>query len=334
MPDFMEVHMRYQLTPIHCRPWLLNGLSVKLIESHYENNYGGALRRLNAITEKLDSLDFENTPGYVINGLKREELVALNSTLLHELYFASLGGASAPVAKGHADPRPAGALAEALARDFGSFERWRSQFMAMGNALAGGSGWVLLVYVPRDRRLVNQYASEHSQAVAGGIPVLALDMYEHAYHIDFGADARTYVYAFMRNVDWKAVQARYEDAVKVEAPRPLVQEEFGDLPGVSVEEVKAMLEAGKPVQIIDARPRHSMSRQPDIMEGATWRDPDRVQEWSGELSKSDPVVVFCVYGFHVGCKAAIELRDLGFDASFMKGGHSAWKAIGGPTKPA
>jgi len=325
--------MPYQLVPIHCRPWLLNGLSVKLMESHYENNYGSALRRLNAITEKLESLDFENTPGYVINGLKREELIALNSTLLHELYFASLGGASAPVAKGHADPRPAGALAEALARDFGSFERWRSQFIAMGNALAGGSGWVLLVYVPRDRRLVNQYASEHSQVVAGGIPVLALDMYEHAYHIDFGADARTYVYAFMRNVDWKAVQARYEDAVKVEPPRPLVQEEFGDLPGVSVEEVKAMLEVGKPVQIIDARPRHSMSRQPDIMEGATWRDPDRVQEWSGELSKSDPVVVFCVYGFHVGCKTAIALRDLGFDAKYMTGGHSAWKAIGGPTKP-
>ena len=118
--------MRYQLTPIPTRPWLLNGLSLRLIESHYENNYGGALRRLNALTEQLESLDFENTPGYVINGLKREELIALNSTLLHELYFASLGGASAPVPKGHADPRPAGALAEALARDFGSFERWRS----------------------------------------------------------------------------------------------------------------------------------------------------------------------------------------------------------------
>src|SRR5262249_54315841 len=208
-----EDAMRSQLDPIHRRPGLLNGLSVKLIESHYENNYGGALRRLNAITEKLESLDFENTPGDVINGLKREELIALNSTLLHELYFASLGGASAPVAKGHADPRPAGARAEAPAHHLGSSRPRRSQYICMGNALAGGSGWVLLVYVPRDRRLVNQYASEHSQAVAGGIPVLALDMYEHAYHIDFGADARTYVYAFMRNVDWKAVQARYEDAV-------------------------------------------------------------------------------------------------------------------------
>ena len=69
----------------------------------------------------------------------------------------------------------------------------------MGNALAGGSGWVLLIYVPRDRRLINQYAAEHRQAVAGGIPVLALDMYEHAYHIDFGANAKAYVDTFMRN---------------------------------------------------------------------------------------------------------------------------------------
>ena len=61
--------MRYQLKQIYCRPWLLNGLSLKLIESHYENNYGGAVRRLNAITEQLESLDWAKTPGHVINGL-------------------------------------------------------------------------------------------------------------------------------------------------------------------------------------------------------------------------------------------------------------------------
>lgn len=314
--------MRYQLAPIPCRPWLLNGLSLQLIESHYENNYGGALRRLNAITEKLESLNFGNTPPYVVNSLKRDELIALNSTLLHELYFACLGG----------DGKPTAPLAEVLARDFGSVDRWRDEFIAMANGLAGGSGWVLLVYVPRDHRLINQYAADHGQAVAGGIPILALDMYEHAFHIDFGANAKAYIDAFMRNVDWKAVQVRYEDACQVHAPRPLVQEEFGDLPGVSVEEVKAMLDAGKPVQVIDARPRHYVSRTRDIIDGAQWRDPDRVQEWVGELSKTDPVVTFCVYGFHVGCKTAVALRDAGFDARFMKGGHSAWKAIGGPTK--
>ncbi len=314
--------MRYQLTPIFCRPWLLNGLSQRLIESHYENNYGGALRRLNAIAEKLESLDFAATPGYVLNSLKREELIALNSTLLHELYFASLGG----------DGKPTAPMAEILARDFGSVDRWRDEFVAMANGLAGGSGWVLLVYVPRDRRLVNQYAGDHGQTLAGGIPILALDMYEHAYHIDFGANALAYVDAFMRNIDWSAVQTRCEDASKVEPPRRLVQKEFDNVPGIAPEEVKAMLDAGKPVQVIDARPKHYFSRMPDIVAGAAWRDPDRMQDWVGELSPSEPVVVFCVYGFHVGCRTAGALRDAGFDAKYMKGGHSAWKAIGGETK--
>ena len=314
--------MRYQLTPIHCRPWTLSYLSHKLIESHYENNYGGALRRLNAITEKLESLDWANTPAYVIDGLKREELIALNSMLLHELYFASMGG----------DGQPTEAMSAVLARDFGSVLRWKDEFVAMGNALAGGSGWVVLVYLPRDRRLVNQYATEHNQAVAGGIPILALDMYEHAYHMDYGANAKAYVDIFMRNVDWKALYTRYEDAAKVGGLRPLEQPEFGDLPSVGVEEVKAMLDTGKPVQVVDARPRASVSWTHEVMQGATWRDPERVQEWAGELSKSDPVVVFCAYGFHVGCKTAIKLRDLGFDAKYMTGGHSAWKAIGGPIK--
>src|SRR5258708_36855809 len=142
----------------------------------------------------MEWLDLGRPPREEVTSLKREKLIALNSALLHEIYFASLGG----------DRKPAPALAEALARDFGSVARWRAEFVAMAHGLAGGSGWVLLVYIPRDARLVNQYASDHTLAIAGGIPILALDMYEHSYHIDFGANARAYVDAFMRNVDWKA----------------------------------------------------------------------------------------------------------------------------------
>ena len=156
------------------------------------NNYGGALRRLKAITEKLESLDFAETPCHVISSLKREEFIALNSTLLHELYFASLSGSG--------DGKPTAMLAEILARDFRSVDRWRDEFVAMANALAGGSGWVLLVYVPRDRRLINQYATDDSQSIAGGIPILALDMYEHAYHLDFGAKAAAYVDTIIKNI--------------------------------------------------------------------------------------------------------------------------------------
>jgi Fe-Mn family superoxide dismutase len=313
--------MRYQLKQIYCRPWLLSGLSLKLMESHYENNYGGALRRLNAITEQLESLDWAKTPGHVINGLKREELIALNSTLLHELYFASLGG----------EGRATKTMAEALTRDFGSVQSWRTQFSAMGYALGGGSGWVLLSWVPRDGRLINQYASDHSQSIAGAIPILALDMYEHAYHIDFGANVRGYVDAFLRNVDWQAVDGRFEDATKALPPRPLVQPEFGDVPGVGVEEVRALLAEGK-VQLVDTRPKHSVSRDQDIAEGVEWRDPERVQEWMGELSKEKPVVVYCAYGFHVGCRTAIVLREAGFDAKYMNVGHSGWRAVGAPMK--
>jgi superoxide dismutase, Fe-Mn family len=315
--------MHYQITPIHCRPWTLNGLSLRLIESHYENDYGGALRRLNAVSASLEALDFATSPAHVVNGLKREQLVALNATLLHELYFACLA---------FGDGRPTEAMAQALARDFGSVDRWRDEFVAMAHGLAGGSGWVLLTYVPRDHRLINQLATEHGPTIAGGVPILAMDMYEHAYHIDFGANAKAYIDTYLRNIDWKAVQARYEDACSVAPPRPLLQPEFGDLAGVSAEEVRAMLASGQPVQIVDARPRHYVSRTQDIMDGATWRDPERIQEWVGELSKSQPVVVFCVYGFHVGCRTALALRDAGFDARYMLGGHAAWRAIGGKTK--
>jgi Fe-Mn family superoxide dismutase len=313
--------VRYKIAPLFCRPWTLNGISPRLIESHYENNYGNALYRLNGIAEELAGLDPAIAAPAVLQRLKRDEAILLNSTLLHELYFASLGG------DGRIPPEP---IAQAIARDFGSVKRWRDEFIALGNALAGGSGWVLLTYVPRDGSLINNTATGHEQNVAGGIPILALDMYEHAYHLEFGANAAAYVAAFMRNIDWAAVLQRYQNALKVDPPPPLLQKQFGDLPSIAAEEVKSLLDAGERVQIIDARPRHYTTRGQEIMEGAVWRDPERVDEWIGELSKTDPVVTFCVYGFHVGCETAETLRKAGFDARYMAGGHYAWKAIKGP----
>jgi superoxide dismutase, Fe-Mn family len=185
--------MPFAMKPLGCDPARIKGMSEKLIISHYENNYGGAVKRLNLIQEQLAGLDYATTPGFVINGLKREELIAMNSMILHEIFFDGLGDES----------EPGLALKEVLARDFGSYERWRSEFMAMGKALAGGSGWVLLSWSPRDKKLVNQWAADHAHTLAGGVPVLALDMYEHSYHIDFGAKAATYVDTFMQSVRWR-----------------------------------------------------------------------------------------------------------------------------------
>jgi superoxide dismutase, Fe-Mn family len=148
---------------------------------------------MNQIEEQLGELNYADAPGFVINGLKREELIAMNSMILHELFFDGLGDQNDPDL----------ALTSAITRDFGSYEQWRSQFTAMGKALAGGSGWVLLSWSPRDRKLVNQWASNRCHILAGGTPIVALDMYEHSYHIDFGAKAGNYVDAFIAALRWE-----------------------------------------------------------------------------------------------------------------------------------
>jgi superoxide dismutase, Fe-Mn family len=181
-------------------PWKVKGLSEKILTSHYENNYGGAVKRLNAITAQLASLDIANAPVFTINGLKREELIATNSMIIHELYFDGLGG----------EGDPTGSLAEAINRDFGSLARWKAEFSATGKAIGGGSGWVLLSYSPHDKRLVNSWAADHTMTIAGGRPILALDMYEHAYQMDYGAKAAAYVDAFMQGIRWSNAAFLFE----------------------------------------------------------------------------------------------------------------------------
>ena len=193
--------MEYAIKKLPFDPAKVKGFSEKLLVSHYENNYSGAVKRLNAITAQLAALDVAAAPVFVVNGLKREELIATNSMLLHEIYFDSLG-------EGGGDPT--GALAEAIARDFGSLAKWRAEFMAMGKALGGGSGWVLLTYSRRDNRLVNTWAADHTMVLADGAPLLALDMYEHAYHMDYGARAAASVDTFMQGIRWSNAQALYE----------------------------------------------------------------------------------------------------------------------------
>jgi Fe-Mn family superoxide dismutase len=197
--------MKFDVKPMPFDPKKIKGLSEKILVSHYDNNYTGAVKRLTAIAEQLAGLDYAKAPVFLINGLKREELIATNSMILHEVYFAGLGDES----------QPGEALAEALARDFGSVDRWRTEFVAMGKAEGGGSGWVVLNWDPRDKRLVNAWAADHTTNLAGGQPILVLDMYEHAYHMDYGAKAGDYVAAFMHAIRWSnadTLHAQYSRA--------------------------------------------------------------------------------------------------------------------------
>ena len=323
--------MLEDVSPIPVRPWTLNGISERMIVGHYENNYGGAVRTLNAVRRELAQLDAGAAP-YRLRTLKREELLAINSIELHERYFANLGGEGNARAKaGLAGPRMdqmPDSVATVIEEHFGSVAEWRREFVGCAESLAGGSGWVVLTCSRRQKRLSNQTATDHTQALVDAAPVLVLDMYEHAYHLDFETNVKAYIDAFMRNINWAAVEDRI---AAVRADRPLPQEDPSDLgkPSLSVEELAAQMAKGQPIQVIDARPRHHISRTVDLMEGATWRDPERLEEWIGELSPDQPVAVYCAYGFHIGCNVAVTLRERGFDARYVRGGISAWYAAGG-----
>lgn len=283
-------------------PAALRGLSGKLLRSHHQNNYCAAVKRLNAIRAQLGTQSPATMPGFLLNGLKREELVASNSMVLHELYFGSLGGDGRTMTP---------AMELALQASFGSIGRWRDEFVAMGKALGGGSGWVLLVFQPRDGTLVNQWAADHTHALAGGVPIIALDMYEHSYHMDFGAAAGNYVDAYMENINWDAAYERYQ----------LVVHGASEPYGATHDEVAGAL-------VIDVRRAEVFGAAATRLAGARWHDPAMVDGWASSLPADREIVVYCVYGHEVGRATALRLRAAGLHARYLKGGFDGWQAAG------
>jgi Fe-Mn family superoxide dismutase len=326
-----------KVRPLLLKPQYMNGLSERLLVSHYVNNYGGALRRLNAIRTRLGALDWASTPVFEINGLKREELIAADSVILHEIYFDSLGGRGNDPPTGLEEP-PAG-LADALTRDFGSVAAWRAEFTAMAKALAGGSGWAILAWSERLGRLVNHWAADHAHGLAGAIPILALDMYEHAYHLDFGAKAAAYVDQAMANLNWDRIGARYRLAIGEAKEEDEFFRPFGspaqEEARISAEELKAALEredARRPV-LLDVCLAKDLPRRTDMLAGATMHAPEALPRWVDELPRDRPIAVYCIAGFQISGTAVTELRKRGFDARALSGGITAWHAIGGATVP-
>jgi superoxide dismutase, Fe-Mn family len=323
--------------PLLLKPQWMNGLSERLLVSHYVNNYGGALRRLNAITARLAVLEWSRTPVFEINGLKREELIAASSVILHEIYFDSLGGHGDNPPTGLAEP-PAG-LAEALGHDFGSVMAWRAEFTGMAKALAGGSGWAILAWSKRLGRLVNQWAADHAHGLADATPILALDMYEHAYHLDFGARAAAYVDQAMVNLNWERIGARYRLAIGKAAGEDELFLPFG-APAqadarISAEELKTSLEDHEDRRpfLLDVCLPRDLPRRIDMLAGASMHAPAALPRWIEQLPRERPIVVYCICGFQVSGTAVTELRQRGYDARALVGGITAWHAIGGTTVP-
>jgi superoxide dismutase, Fe-Mn family len=178
----------------------LKGISEKSIQSHWENNYGGAVKALNLTRGRLkQAVNDTNTPPYIYNGLKREQLIRTGSVVLHELYFGNLGG----------DGKSSADLRKRIAEAFGSFDAWESEFRKIGQGLGGGSGWVVLGYNQVFRILENYWMADHSTSPPRTTPILVMDMYEHAYQMDYGAAAAKYIDAFFANINWETAAQRF-----------------------------------------------------------------------------------------------------------------------------
>ena len=184
----------------------LHGLSERMIASHYENNYGGAVKNLNRIEQELAKINAD-TPPPVVAALRDRELTFRNSKTLHEAYFANLGG----------DGQRSGAIETELAAAYGATARWEEQIRLTALGLGGGSGWVTLGYELNTGALRTCAGGNHTQVLASSVPLLVLDMYEHSYQMDYGAAAAKYVDAFFANVKWDEVNRRLERAQRASA---------------------------------------------------------------------------------------------------------------------
>ena len=192
----------------------------------------------------------------------------------------------------------------------------------MGKALGGGSGWVVLTRSPRDGTLVNVWAADHTHGLAGGTPVLALDMYEHAYHLDFGSNAAGYVDAFMNNIAWERVAGRFAGTPWQKQPHT-----------VDTSTARAMLEADPDLLVIDARLAADATTVPVGLRGARRAPPDKVDEIAASLPRGAKALVYCAWGFEIGGDCAAKLRERGIDAVAVAGGIGTWRADGMPTEP-
>ena len=193
---------KHAIVPLPFDPKKLKGLSERMVVSHHDNNYASAVTSLNKVEDEMTRVR-KDTPGYLVSGLRERELTYTNSLILHEHYFGNLGG----------NGKPEGAIAAALGGSFAGLGRWEELFRATGLGLAGGSGWVVLDFNFQWNDLRTYWSGNHTQEVAFGAPLLVMDMYEHAYQMDFGAAAAKYVDAFFDNINWHEVNRRYERAL-------------------------------------------------------------------------------------------------------------------------
>lgn len=178
----------------------LEGLSDRQIDQHFNVLYKGYVTKMTEIENKLSGTDLStaNATYSEVRELQRERVFTADAIRLHEGYFKNLGGSGGA---------PTGPVADLIKQDFGSFEDWQAQFRASGMC---GRGWVILAYDREDKKCHNYMTDIHSDGVWNCIPLLILDVYEHAYFLDYGTNRKDYIEAFFKNVNWDYVNSIIE----------------------------------------------------------------------------------------------------------------------------
>ena len=174
----------------------LDGLSEKQLSEHHDVLYAGYVKKVNEIRSKLMNVDKTTTNATYsdLRELKVEESFALNGVKLHEGYFDNMGG------KGG---KASGDVGKWIESDFESYEKWEEEFRALGIA---ARGWVVLAFDLDDGMLHNYICDVHNQGgIWNCVPLLILDVYEHAYFIDYGTGRKSYIETFMKNIDGSVV---------------------------------------------------------------------------------------------------------------------------------
>jgi len=180
----------------------LDGLSEKQLKEHHDVLYAGYVKKIGEIEEKLKNVDLSsaNATYSDLRELKMEETFALNGVKLHEGYFDNMVNDGNPAS---------GKIMEMIAKDFGSYENWEKEFKALGLC---ARGWVVLGYDLDEKKLKNILCDSHNQGAPWNmLALLIMDVYEHAYFIDYATGRKAYIEAFFKNIDWKYVDMRISE---------------------------------------------------------------------------------------------------------------------------
>ncbi|MEO0524346.1 MAG: Fe-Mn family superoxide dismutase [Pseudomonadota bacterium] len=307
---------RHFVRPIPFKAHRVVGFSPETLEHHYEEIYGGAVRKLNGVERQLADLRETENMGSEFVALKAEEQRLANAIALHEIHFEGLGedGGEALEDEG---------LRAALDASFGTVTEWRDEVVSLARLWRGGPGWISLTWSENLGRLISAALSER-QGLMNAIPIFALDMGDHAFSSDFGSDRAAYANAALDTLHWGRIAGRFNAR-----PPSTSQSDPGQM---SVQDLATRIDANdQKLLVLDIRHGDDRVRYNSRILQTEWRDSFKVADWVDSCPRDKTIVVYCMYGFWVSQNVAAELRTRGFDARSLEGGIAAWRAMGLPS---